>query len=182
MCPLHSSGASHGLRSLPNRNRADGVDDADIARAPTEVAGEFLADARVLDLAQPHDHVARGDQHAGRAIATLQSVMGRERLAQFRHQRIVVEALDGADVAAVAIHRKCDAGALRDAVDVDRARAADTLLAAEMRPRQIKLLAQEIGQMGARLDQRLDRTAVHRDRDRRHASCRSARRTATVCN
>ena len=38
-------------------------------------------------------------------------------------------------------------------------------LAADMRPGEVQLLAQEVDQQRARLDQRLDRLAVHRQGD-----------------
>ena len=65
---------------------------------------------------------------------------------------VVVEAFDGGDVGVVASDRKGDAGAYRHAVDEQRAGAADAVLAAEMGAGQVVRLAQQIGEMGARLD------------------------------
>ena len=105
--------------------------------------------------------------------------MRRECLTQFGHQRIIVEALDCPHVTAIAVHCVGDAGALRRAVKVDRAGATNALFAAEMCPSEMQLFAQEIRQMRARLNQRLNQTAIHRQRNLRHVSCRNARRIAT---
>ncbi len=93
--------------------------------------------------------VAGGDQHAGRAVAALQRVLLGEGPAQTRHQRVVVEALDGLYFGTVARHRVGDAGAGNLAVDRHRARAADAVLAADVRAREQQLLAQEIGETRA---------------------------------
>ena len=115
------------------------------------------------------------DQHARRAVAALQRVLGGKGGAQFGHQRVVVEAFDGAHVGAVAGDREGDAGARRRAVDLQRAGAADALLAAEMGPGQALLLAQEVGKMRARLDVGSTGLAVDDQGDRRHARDRLAR-------
>ena len=65
---------------------------------------------------------------------------------------VVVEALDGAHVGAVAGHRVGDARARDLAVDLHRAGAADAVLAADMRAGEQQLLAQEVGEMRARRD------------------------------
>ena len=72
-------------------------------------------------------------QDAGGAEAALQRVMAPERLLQHRQAaRRRREAFDGADVRAVRLHRERQAGARRHAVDLDRAGAADAVLAADM--------------------------------------------------
>ena len=69
---------------------------------------------------------------------------------------VVIEAFDGGDAGAVAGHGIGDAGARRHAVEQQRAGAANAVLAAEMGAGQIEVVAQEIGEMGARLDGGLD--------------------------
>ena len=167
---------------LALRHAAHRLDDAEIAGAAAEIAGKLHADALLVGARQPLHDVARGDQHAGRAEAALQAVLAIEGFAQPRHQRIVVEALDGAHVLPVAGDRKGDAGARRLAVDQDGAGAAHAVLAAEMRAGEPAMLAQEVAEVRARLDHRGDRPAVDRERDRRHGrnTWSSARATAAV--
>src|SRR5262245_23352517 len=107
-----------------------------------------------------------------------------EGLAQAGHQRVVVEALDGADAGAVAGHRIGDAGAGDLAVDLHRAGAADAVLAADVGASEQKLLAQEVGKMRARSHIGLDGLAVDGEGDAGHASntCWMARRTAVACS
>ena len=97
-----------------------------------------------------HD-VARGNQHSGRAEATLQAVLFRksapQRAIMTSCRKPSIVRTDGA----VAHHRIGDAGACRVAVQQQGARTARALLAPQMRGRQVKLLSKEIGKMRARL-------------------------------
>src|SRR6516165_7025853 len=81
-----------------------------------------------------------------------------------------------------ALNRVGEAGARRLIIDQHGACATYAVLASEMGPRQAAMLAQEIGQMGARLDQRLDLPSVHAQRDWRHgaSTCTRARVTTAV--
>ena len=56
------------------------------------------------------------------------------------------EALDGAERAAVGLHGEQEAGADGLAVELDGARAADALLAADVRPVQAGVVADEVGE------------------------------------
>src|SRR5437764_10313432 len=111
----------------------DRPDDPDIAGAAAEIAAELAPDPRLVRLGQAGDDVARRGQHARRAEAALERVLGGEGGAELRHYRVVVEALDRADLRPVAGDRQGDAGARRGAVDHHRAGTADAVLAAEMR-------------------------------------------------
>ena len=64
----------------------------------------------------------------------------------------VRQTFDGADRAALGLHRKHQAGAHRLAVDNDGAGAADAVLAADMRAGLPAILADRVGQRAARLD------------------------------
>ena len=94
------------------------------------------------------EQIGRGDQDAGRAEPALQRVMLVERLLQ----RAPRQALDRAQLAAVDLDGEHQARAHRDAVELDRAGAADPVLAADVRARQAELVAQEVAQKQARLD------------------------------
>jgi hypothetical protein len=91
-----------------------------------------------------------------------------ERVAQFAHQRIVVEILDAPDLRAVAIDGEGQTRALRLAVDQHRAGAAHALLTAEMGPGEMQVAAQEISEMQPGLDLGRDRDTVDGQRDDRH--------------
>src|SRR5215472_14935233 len=102
--------------------------------------------------------------------------------AKLLHDRIGVKAFDRLHRKAIALNRVGEAGARRLIIDRHNARATYAVLASEMGPRQAAMLAQEIGQMGARLDQRLDLPPVHAQRDWRHgaSTCIKARVTTAV--
>ena len=57
----------------------DRANDADIARAAAQVAREFVAHARIVGVGQAGHDVARGHEHARRAIAALQRMLGGKR-------------------------------------------------------------------------------------------------------
>src|SRR5262252_10579111 len=102
--------------------------------------------------------------------------------AKLLHDRIGVKAFDRLHRKAVALNRVGEAGARRFIIDQHGACAAYAVLAPEMGPRQAAMLAQEVGKMGARLDQRLDLPPVHAQRDWRHGAntCIKARVTTAV--
>src|SRR4029077_9037891 len=87
-----------------------------------------------------------GHQDAGRAEAALERVADAEGLLQRVQARAVSrEALDGVHPAAVDLDREDEAGARGLAVDQDGARSARAVLAAQMRPGEAPLPAQQIG-------------------------------------
>ena len=107
----------------------------------------------------PREEVGRGDQDARRAEAALQRVMTAERLLQ----RPPRQALDRAHVAAVGLHGEHQARAHGDAVELDGARAADAVLAADVRARQAELVSQEVAQQrGAARSRRARSTPLTR--------------------
>ena len=70
------------------------------------------------------------------------------------------------------LHRQHQAGANDIAVDAHRAGAADAVLAADMGPGQLQMLAQEVRQIEPRQNMRIDALAIDVERDghrRRHA-------------
>ena len=159
-------------------NRAD---DSHIAGAAAEIAAHGDSNLLLVRVGQPHDEIARRDEHPRCAIAALQRVLARECCAQFAGNLVIIEAFDRGYIGALAGERVGDAGARRNAIDEHRAGAANAMLAAEMRPGEVQLLANEIGEMGARLDRASDLLAVHRQRDFAHCSaCAAARRKVTT--
>ena len=61
---------------------------------------------------------------------------------------------------AFSLRRQHQAGTDRRAVDDNGARSAHTVLTAHMRPRELKMVAQRIGKIRARLDVNLDWLAI----------------------
>ena len=133
--------------SARRQHALDCAHDADVAGAAAQIAGQLLADARLIRRRQAEHDVARGDQHAGRAIAALQRVLGAESFAQIRHTASSSKPSMVRTSSAVAADGIGDAGARRRAVDLDGARAAHAVLAAEMRAGQRQVLAQEVGEL-----------------------------------
>jgi hypothetical protein len=76
------------------------------------------------------------------------------------------EPFDRLDLGAVSLNGEQKAGANRDAVEADRAGAAHSMLAADMRSGQADRVAQEIGEKEPRLDVLAVEPAVHGDDDR----------------
>ena len=78
---------------------------------------------------------------------------------------VVREPLDGSHASPVGLHREQQAGAHRLAVEQHGAGAAHAVLAAEVRSRQLDVLAEEVRERLARLDEPLDGLAVDGEAD-----------------
>ena len=73
------------------------LDDADIAGAAAQVAGQLQADSLLVGIRKPRDDVASRHQHAGSAEAALQGMMLGEGFPQHVHHGIVLEAFERRD-------------------------------------------------------------------------------------
>ena len=124
------------------------------------------------------EQVVGGHQDAGRAEAALERVVALERLLQRREHRVAGERLDRLHRRAVGLDREQAAAADRDAVEADRARAADAVLAADVRAGEAEAMPEEVGQEQARLDLLDDDLAVDGDGDLGHAARSQARSSA----
>ena len=93
---------------------------------------------------------------------------------------VVVEAFDGGHPGAVASDGIGDACACRHVVQQHGAGAADAVFAAEMGTGQMQSIAQEIGEVGARLDHRLDGARIDDQRNRGHARASATARRSTA--
>ena len=177
-----SSVSINGSRAQPFGGVEGGGDDALVAGAAAEVAGDrdpHLLLGRIGIVAQ---ELGQRGQHARRAEAALQAVIVAERLLQRielvgarREPSTVVISWPSACTASIRQER---AG---QAVEQDRAGAADAVLAAEMRAGEAERVAQEIGERQPHLDLGLVALAVHRQRDLAclaHVVARSMRRAA----
>src|SRR5579863_4616139 len=92
----------------------------------------MLADHSTVRHAAIGEKRVRADQHTRRAEAALQRVARAERLLQIGNNPGIRDALDGFDLGTIALHGKDEATANQLPVDLDRAGAADTVLAADM--------------------------------------------------
>ena len=146
----------------------DGPHDADIAGAATKVAAHSHADVVLVRRLRAQDEIAAGHQHAGRAIAALQSMFAGKCRTQLRADVIVVEALDRGNARASAGYGIGDARTHRNAVDQHGAGAAHAMFAAEVGAGEVLRLTNEIGKMRAGLDLRIDRSAVDGEQNRGH--------------
>src|SRR5262245_16279616 len=86
------------------------------------------------------EQLVAGHQDPGRAEPALERGVAPERLLQ----RPPRQALDRADLGAVHLHREREAAANRAAVELDGARPADAVLAADVRPGQAERVAEEV--------------------------------------
>src|SRR5580698_3087353 len=180
---LSSRARDRRYAAAPSRidHRADRAHNSDIAGTAAQVAAHADANRVLVRCTETQDEIARRYQHARCAIAALKCVFAAEGGAQFGGDLVVVEAFDRGDACAVAGRRKGDARARRHVVEQQRARAAHAVFAAEMRPRQVELVAQEIRQMGAGINRLVDRASVDGEADRRHAAASSiARRKIAI--
>ena len=105
-----------------------------VAGAAADVAGDRLADLRLVGAGSSRRNARRGHQDARRAEPALQGVVLAERLLQRVRSSPLGEALDGRDLGAVGLDGEHQARADRPAVDDHRAGAADAVLAAEVGP------------------------------------------------
>ena len=144
---------------------SDSLDDANVAGATAQVAAKTQPDAPLVGLPQAQDQVTSGDKHSRRAESALQGVFAIESRAQLDRDLVVVETLDGGDFGAAAGAGQGDAWADRLAIDEERARPANPMLASQVRSGEVQVLAQEVGEMPARLDLPRHRAAVDAERE-----------------
>ena len=116
----------------------------------------MLADALAVGLGFVKQQILRREQHAGRTEATLQRVAITKRSLEIGDLAAIGQSLDGLDGRAMRLRRQHQAGTNDIAIDANRAGAAHTMLAADMSPRQLQMLAQEIRQIEARHHLRID--------------------------
>src|SRR3954469_225211 len=148
-----------------------------VTGAAAQVARERLSRLGFRTIRAGSEEGLERHEDARGAEAALQRVLLMERLLK-RVQILVGEALDRADARPAGLDGKRQAGADRLAVELDRARAAGALLAADLGPGQ-PALADEVGERGPRLDVAGVRHAVDQQRDPHVASIASRASAAT---
>src|SRR5256885_16735968 len=129
----------------------DAIDDALVARAPADVARQRLADLLLAGVGVIAEE--RGGLHdkPRRAETALETVRIPHRLLQRPQLAVRGQALDRRYLAVRGLDRQHQARAHRPAVDDDRARPADAVLAADVGAGEIEVIPQEVRQRLARL-------------------------------
>src|SRR5687767_13473564 len=160
----NSRGGFRGFQALGGVE--GGIDDALIAGAAAEIARDGDAHLLLGRIGIVAQKLEQRRQHARRAEAALQAVIVAERfLERMKLGGRRRDAFDGQDLVAVRLHREHQARARGEAVEQDRAGAADAVLAAEMGAGEAELLAHEIGEREADLDLLVVALAVDGDGD-----------------
>src|SRR5580658_4594181 len=132
-------------------SQQDAIDDALVAGAPADVARQRLADLLLAGVGV--DGEERGGLHdePRRAETALEAVRIPHRLLQRAQPAVRGQPLDRRYLAAGGLDRQHQARAHRPAVDDDRARTADPVLAADVGAGEIEVIPQEVRQRLARL-------------------------------
>jgi hypothetical protein len=107
-----------------------------------------------------------GQDHAGRAVATLQSVTFPEALLKGMQLAVAREALDGGDFGAIRLHGQQRAGFYGLAIQKHRAGTAQRRLAPDVGAGEFGLIAEKIGEQQAGFDLVLVQHSVDLDFDR----------------
>src|SRR5882762_4161250 len=140
------------------------LDDLLVGGAAAQVPADRIADL-LFGRARVRIQQALGrDQHARGAVAALQAVRFAEAVLQHAHRPVGIrKTLDGGDAVAVRLHCVHEAGARGLPVEHHRARAADAVLAADVRAGEEKVFAQPVDQREARRHPGGSRLAVDLD-------------------
>src|SRR4051812_567491 len=160
---LPSRGAGRGVRGV-----LDGVHDVLIAGAAAEIARDALANLVLARLRVIGKEIRGAHDHPRRTEAALQAVLLPESCLQRMQLAASCQALDRDHSGAVSLngeHRARFNGAV---FDQHGTRAALARVAADVRPGQVQLLAEEVHQQRARLDVRLAHLTVNSQRDLCH--------------
>src|SRR5467141_3456022 len=140
------------------------LDDLLIAGAAAQVSADRIADLLFGRIRIRIQQSLGSDQHPWSAVAALQAVRLAEAVLQDAQRSVGFgETLDGGDAVAVRLHRVHEAGTHRLSVEHHRARAADAVLAADVRAGEVKVLAQPVHQRQARRHLGRSRLAVDLD-------------------
>src|SRR5581483_421779 len=144
--PVRSGAVPHALRGREHR-----LDDRLVTGAAAEIAGEGVAHVGLGRRGHAVEQLDGGEDHARRAVAALERMVPRELLLQWMERAVAREALDGCDRVTRGLHTEHEAGARAAAVEEDRARATDTVLAAGVRTGEAALLTEHVEEQLARL-------------------------------
>src|SRR5499425_2537 len=141
---------------------ADGGDHLRVARAPTEITRDAVADLLLARLRILGEEGGGGHEDTGDAEAALGHAVPDEGVLQRMEDPVVAQALDGGDRAPAGLHGEHETARHRLAVEVHGARAAVPGAAAFLGPGQAEVLAKRVEQGLVGLHEHLDSLAVDR--------------------
>src|SRR3954462_8325549 len=158
----------------------DGLHDVHVPGAAAEISGDGLPDLRLARVLVAIEERAARQHHSRRAVAALQAVLLPESFLHGVELSVLLEPLDGGDLAPVGLHREERARLHRLSVEQHGARAAMARVATDVRSRHPQVLAQEVDEEQPRLDLPLLGLSVdgHLDAMRTHGYLLPARSTA----
>src|SRR5215469_9364352 len=145
--------ARHSFRHLlhsPDGER-DRFDDRLVPGAAAKYAADGVADLLARRVGVGLHQFDSRHQHCGRAVAALETVLFPERVLNGMKRIDASQTLDSADLAAVRLHCKGEAGARRAAIEQDGAHPADPVFATDMSACETQLMAQKVAEKESRL-------------------------------
>jgi len=134
----------------PGGNIQDGGDYRRIAGTSAQMAGEHFAHLGFSGFRHASEIIRARHQDARGAETALQCVMALKRLLQVAKRLVRRETFDGIHAPSFHLHGKHQARARRDSIYVDRACAAYTVLATNMRSGGAQFMPHEVRQQVAR--------------------------------
>src|SRR5512132_2314050 len=137
------------LGDLLARCGLDRLDDVPVAGAAADVALERPRDLLVRRGRALSQQRGRAHQHPGRAVAALQRVMVAEGLLEPVQLLLLGESLDGLDRGAVRLDRQEHAALDERPVEDDAAGTAVAGVAADVGPRQVEVVADQVHEQAA---------------------------------
>src|SRR5947208_5410579 len=152
LMPEPKSVAMADLLGLRAGRGLDRGHDVLIAGAAAEIAFDGVSDLGLARLGIPGEQVHGGHDQAGSAEAALQPVLVPERLLQRMQPAVLAQPLDGPDLLALRLYGEDGAALDRVAVDQHGTRAALARVAADVRAREVELVAQHVREQRPRLD------------------------------
>ena len=133
-----------------------------ITGAAADIAFQFVPNGLAVQVWFAAYHVHSSHDHARRAEAALQAMIIAECLLHWVQLPVLGKTLDGYDLCPFGLHRKHAARFDRFTVDMNDACPALAGVAADMRPRETQLLAQEVDEQGTVFRFGRNRFSVHR--------------------
>jgi hypothetical protein len=157
------SGSDFGLAFYLRGCRFHGIHNVLIARAPAQVSSQGFTDFFFGWRSIAGQKLMRAHDHSRRAVSALQSVLFPEALLQWMEFAVFGHALDSHEVRTVGLNRKHRARLYSQTIRKDRAGAADTRLAADVRSRESRDIADKMREQKPRLNVFLIQPSINCD-------------------
>ena len=164
------------------RRSHDRLNDGVVTRATAVVPAESFTDSDRVRMGLTLQQRMGRQEHARRAESALQRVFLAERVLKMGESPALGQAFDRLDLRALGLDSEHQAATDEAAIHAHGARAAHTVLAADVRPHEPQLVAEEVDQVLPRLDVPRGRRSVHAQRHlhaRPSMSLRTTRASST---